>query len=200
MKTTAPKAALFLPMLVLYFFQSLSAQNQVAGALRDAGGKPLGFASVLLLAAADSALLRGQICSEHGDFVFENVPAGRYVCSFSMLGFEPGFSQAFLLAETTGRLELEPVVLHESVALLNEALVVAKRPFLEQQVDRTVVNVANSITKAGGTALEVLQRSPGVQVNALTKSISLLGKEGVVVMINGKISRQPADAILQMLA
>ncbi len=199
MRTRSLQFALWL-LLALPLMQHLQAQNQIAGTIRDIAHKPLPFATVLLLNAADSSLVRGLVASEQGAYVFENVSAGAFLCSFSMLGFEQNFSKTFNLTEKPARKDLETVVLEESTAALSEALVVAKRPFLEQKIDRMVVNVANSITKAGGNALEVLQRSPGVRVNALTKTISLLGKEGVVVMINGKISRQPADAIVQMLA
>ncbi len=117
-----------------------------------------------------------------------------------MLGFELLFSKKVTFTETVTRKELEPVVLQDNTALLNEVTVVAKRPFLEQKTDRTIVNVANAITNAGGTALQVLQRSPGVELNALSKTISLAGKEGVVIMINGKISRLPAEAVVDMLS
>lgn len=199
MRTLSLQSALWL-LLSLSLMQHLQAQNQIAGTIEDIAHKPLSFSTVLLLHAADSALVRGLVASEAGTFVFENVPAGAYLCGFSMLGFEQNFSKTVILSEKPARAELGVTVLLESSSFLNEALVVAKRPFLEQKIDRTVVNVANSITNAGSNALEVLQRSPGVQVNNLTKTISLLGKEGVVVMINGKISRQPADAIVQMLA
>jgi len=62
-----------------------------------------------------------------------------------------------------------------------------------------VINVENSIVSAGGTALEVLERSPGVNVNRQSNSIAIAGKEGVVVMVNDKISYMPASALVQML-
>ena len=74
-----------------------------------------------------------------------------------------------------------------------------KKPLYEQKVDRMVINVENSIVSAGGTALEVLERSPGVNVNRQSNSISIAGKEGVVVMVNDKISYMPASALVQML-
>jgi hypothetical protein len=83
---------------------------------------------------------------------------------------------------------------------LTQVQVTARKPLYEQKIDRLVVNVANSITAAGGTALEVLERSPGVIVNQQNNSISLVGKEGVVIMINGRITYQPAESIVQMLA
>jgi hypothetical protein len=63
-----------------------------------------------------------------------------------------------------------------------------------------VVNVANSITAAGSTALEVLERSPGIIVDHQNNTLSMNGKDGVVVMINGKINHMPLTAVVQMLS
>ncbi|MBK8278748.1 MAG: hypothetical protein IPK94_00860 [Saprospiraceae bacterium] len=56
------------------------------------------------------------------------------------------------------------------------------------KVDRLVINIENSIVSVGGTALEILERSPGVVINRQNNTISLVGKEGVVLLINGKNS------------
>ncbi len=181
------------------FSPGLQAQSQLSGMVKDAAGKPLPAANVLLLNAADSSLVHGMLASEEGAYQFENVAPGSFLLSCTMIGYIQGFSQPFLVEDNSTRKEMDPMVLQENNTLLSEVQVVAKRPFLEQKIDRTVVNVSNSITNAGSNALEVLQRSPGVQVNRLTKSISLFGKEGIVIMINGKISRLPSDAVVQML-
>ncbi|HAD11837.1 MAG TPA: hypothetical protein DCF33_05290, partial [Saprospirales bacterium] len=117
-----------------------------------------------------------------------------------MIGFEKSYSAIFDIKQAAPELLLGNFVLQERSSILDEVSVVAKRPFLERKIDRTVINVANTITNAGGTALQVLQRSPGVQVNALSKTISLAGKQGVVVMINGKISRLPSETVVDMLS
>ena len=70
----------------------------------------------------------------------------------------------------------------------------------EQKPDRLVVNVAGSITSAGSTALDVLERSPGVVVDRQNNSLSVNGKNGVVVMINGKLNYMPLSGLVQMLA
>ncbi len=178
----------------------LQAQNQVSGTLKDTGGQPIAAANVLLLSAADSALVYSLLSGDQGEFRFSDFPAGRYLLGFYMVGFEKAYSPAFDVRQGASEVALGIMVLQESSAMLEEVSIVAKRPFLEQKIDRTVINVANSITNAGGNALQVLQRSPGVQVNTLAKSISLAGKQGVVVMINGKISRLPPEAVVDMLA
>ena len=82
---------------------------------------------------------------------------------------------------------------------IQEVDVVAKKPVYELKVDRMVVNVENSITSSGNTALEVLEKSPGVVVDRQNNGISLVGKSGVMVIINGKRTPLPVDAAIQML-
>src|SRR5690606_34845714 len=48
--------------------------------------------------------------------------------------------------------------------LLEEAVVSHQRKLVEQRSDRLVVNVENSVLSDGLTALEILQRAPGVRV------------------------------------
>jgi outer membrane receptor protein involved in Fe transport len=185
--------------LSLSLLQALQGQNSIRGLVQDSKNQGLAAATALLRHAGDSSLVKGVVCSDQGVFLFDQASAGHYLVEINMLGYAPLFSKSFTIHEKDGVTDLGNLTLSEDNTMLDEVSVVAKRPFLEQKIDRTVVNVANSITNAGGTALEVLQRSPGVQVNSLTKTISLLGKEGVVLMINGKISRLPADAVVQML-
>jgi len=186
--------------LSLCFFQTAQSQNTIRGLVQDAKAQTMSAATALLRLTSDSSLVKGVICTEQGAFLFDNTASGIFFVEINMLGYSSTVSKPFTVKENEGTIDLGTLILSEDNTMLNEVLVVAKRPFLEQKIDRTVVNVANSITNAGGTALQVLQRSPGVQVNQLTKAISLVGKQGVVVMINGKISRLPPEAVVDMLA
>ena len=192
-------ACLFLLALNLLSLPIIQSQNSIRGLVRDSKNLALSSATALLLEVKDSSLVKGVICNEQGLFLFDKIATGSYLVGINMVGYSPVFSKSFTVNADKPVTDLGNITMSEDNKMLGEVSVVAQRPFLEQKIDRTVVNVANSITNAGGNALEVLQRSPGVQVNRLTKSISLLGKEGVVIMINGKISRQPSDAVVQML-
>ncbi len=183
----------------VFILQFLQGQNTIRGIVQDSKAQAMSAATALLRQVSDSVLVKGAVCSEQGAFLFADAPAGDFFVEINMLGYSSAFSKPYTIKGNGGVTDLGSIILLDDNTMLNEVSVVAKRPFLEQKVDRMVVNVANSITNAGGNALEVLQRSPGVQVNTLTKSISLLGKEGIIIMINGKISRLPADAIVQML-
>ncbi len=184
----------------LFLLPTVQSQNTIRGLVQDSQARPLSAATALLRQANDSSLVKGVICTDQGAFLFDNLPSGNFLVEINMLGYSKAFSKPFTVKDNERNINLGTIILMEDHTMLNEVSVVAKKPFLEQKIDRTVVNVANSITNAGSTALQVLQRSPGVQVNQLTKNISLMGKQGVVVMINGKISRLPTEAVVDMLS
>jgi hypothetical protein len=68
---------------------------------------------------------------------------------------------------------------------LKDVTVTARKPFVETRLDRTIVNVDALISNAGTTALDVLEKSPGVMVDQ-DGNISLLGKSGVTIYIDDK--------------
>ncbi len=194
-KTLAAALLLGLNFLCL---PSSFAQAQLTGEITDPTDQPLPGASVLLLNAADSSLAKGNVTNDDGTFSLDEISGGDYLLRVTMVGFSEYLSGVFTM-ENTGRKSLETIVLQEEASQLQEVQVVAKKPFFEQKIDRMNINVAASSVNAGGNALQVLQRSPGVLVNKQSNSISMSGKQGVIIMINGKISPLPPDAIISLL-
>lgn len=179
------------------FTHSVQSQQTISGNVTDASNQPMEFANVLLLNAIDSSLVKGDLTGLGGKYTFQNIIEGNYIISASFLGYNTVYSDAYEV-NGSASIVINDIVLTEGVAL-EEVQVVAKKALLEQKIDRLVVNVANSVTSAGGTALEVLEKSPGVIVNRQSNRISLIGKDGISVMINGKLSYQPIESIVQML-
>jgi iron complex outermembrane receptor protein len=68
---------------------------------------------------------------------------------------------------------------------LGEVVIKSKKPFIEMQVDKTVLNVQHDIVATGGTLFEILQRAPGVSITN-DETINLAGKTGVNVLIDGR--------------
>lgn len=68
---------------------------------------------------------------------------------------------------------------------LAEVIVKAKKPFVEIQVDKTVLNVQQDLVASGGTLFEVIQRAPGISITN-EETINLSGKAGVNVLIDGR--------------
>ena len=179
------------------FSTVLQAQVRISGSVKLSSTQSPSGISVLLLNGNDSLLVKGTVTETTGDFHFDNIPAGHYLLNISYAGFKTIFSDPFEInnkAINAGEFQLD-----KEEKQLADVTVIARKPMFEQKIDRMVINVKNSITAAGGTALEVLEKSPGVIVNHQSNSISLSGKEGVRVMINGKITQMPMDAVVQML-
>ncbi len=186
-------------MLLFFNCLNISAQTQILGKVADNSGKALPFANILLLNGKDSAFIKGDIAKEDGSFLLQNVANGTYLIEMSMVGFAKKYSSVFQMTPQYPTKDLGITTLNE-MAELATVEVVTKKPLFEQKIDRLVVNVENSITSAGSTALDVLERSPGVMVNRQENSIALSGKKGVVIMINGKLNYMTADAAVQMLS
>lgn len=71
------------------------------------------------------------------------------------------------------------------VKQLKDVTVTGRKPLIETRLDRTIVNVDALISNAGTSALDVLEKSPGVLVDQ-DGNISLMGKSGVTIFIDDK--------------
>ena len=187
-------------IIAAFFLPGISqAQLQIKGITKMENGESLPFASVLLLNSSDSSLVRGQLSNDAGFFTIDVSEEGFYFISVSAVGYHKETTKVFQVNKSNSPVNIGSITVHANFKLLSEVIVTAEKPMFEQKIDRTIINVHRSISKAGGTALDILQRSPGVSVDKMNNAISLSGKQGVRIMINGKISRLPMEAIVQML-
>ncbi|MEJ5994678.1 TonB-dependent receptor [Pedobacter sp. Du54] len=76
----------------------------------------------------------------------------------------------------------------------------AKKSFVEHRADKTIINVENSLVASGGTALEVLEKAPGVSIDRQNEQIKLNNKSGIMVMIDGKTNALSGADITAMLS
>ena len=185
---------------LLLGFTYCAAQSSVQGAIMDSEGKPVSGATVLLLYAADSSLAYATLTDTAGRYSFKKLESGMFLITATHIGFAQSFGARF---EATGnkRNEEQPqIVMGIEKDRLSKVMITAKKPFLEQKTDRLIINVSNSITSPGNTALEILERSPGVAIDRTNNTLSMNGKSGLVVMLNGKVNRMPVTAVIQMLS
>ncbi len=148
---------------------------------------------ISLLKGKDSSFVKAAICDSLGMFEFDQVPFGQYIVSVTHIGYQKYFTTSFELNTGQPLLTLAAIQLIKITGSLDEVTVVGKKPFVQKKIDRVVVNPDALISNAGVTALEVLEKSPGVLVD-VNGIISLKGKTGVVVFIDDKPSYlAPAD-------
>lgn len=147
--------------------------------------KPVAAATIQLLNAATKALVKTAVTDKEGNYLFEKITEGKYLVSASALGLSKTTSEAVAINAGTANIQLPVIELQAQAKALEGVTVVSQKQFIEQKPDRTVVNVEASPSNAGATALEVLEKSPGVSVDN-DGNISLKGKQGVIIMMDGK--------------
>ncbi|GAA4308749.1 outer membrane beta-barrel family protein [Compostibacter hankyongensis] len=192
-------ALLFLILLSLV--RSLRAQEKegsiLEGKVQTSEGAAA-FVTVTLLNASDSSLVKGAVTDEAGHYRFSEVPAGQYLVCASMIGMERACSAPVRLDTGQQTVGLPLLTLRPGTHVLQGVHVKAARPYIEHKPGQTIVNVENSIVSAGNTALEVLEKSPGVTVDK-DGNISLNGQSGVTVMINGRPTHLSSKQLTALL-
>ena len=175
-------------LAVMSILLSSQAQSggKITGSIKDGGNqKIIDAASVSLLKAKDSSLFKVAVVDAAGNFSFDNVKEGNYLVLATSVGHSKSYSSAFALTAAQPNTELGVMQLIPVGKNLKEVVVSSKKPFIERKADRTIINVESSITSVGSTALEVLEKAPGVTVDK-DGNISLKGKQGVMIMMDGK--------------
>ena len=187
---------LFVAVLSICF----NAKSQsIEGKVIEPDGKGLLFVNVLLLNPKDSALVKAAVTDTAGVYVIDNVRAGEYILSASMVGYKKTFLPGIYINEGSTTTHVPPITLTPETIELREVAVMGQRPFVEQKIDRTIVNVANSIVAGGSTALEVLEKAPGVTVDRQNDQVQLRGKDGVIIHINGKQTNLASQEVVALL-
>lgn len=157
----------------------------ISGKVVDSLQRPLEGATILLVTGPKDVPVKSALTDDNGAFVFEKIKWGAYKLIISMTGFNKESGMTVLLSEEKNNIDAGTVKLVSLSKNLQEITVTAQRPPVERKIDRTVVNVDQMISAAGSTALEVLERSPGVSVDN-NGVISLQGKNGVTIFIDDK--------------
>jgi hypothetical protein len=173
-------------LFALFLLNSAQAQigGKISGSVLDAAKKPLDGATVILLTAKDSAVISSQLANADGTFAFQNLKDNTYLIKATYLGYKNYRSDVVVINKQNAVSLLAFTMLSIGKAL-NEVSVTAQKSYIQQKIDRTVVNVGALISNTGANALEVLEKAPGVVVDA-DGNITFKGKSGVLVMIDDK--------------
>lgn len=173
-------------------------QFSISGKITTSENKPAQAATIVLSKAADSSIVKINQADVNGGYTFESVRPGDYKLSVTMTGFQEYRSAVIHVDSVSQTIELPLIILQPNAKSLEEVKVTSKKPFIEQKIDRTVVNVNAMILATGNNALEVLEKLPGVIVDP-NGNISFKGKSGVMILIDGKQTYLSGDNLASYL-
>ncbi|MCU0430936.1 MAG: TonB-dependent receptor [Cytophagaceae bacterium] len=180
-------------LLVLAAF-SMAAQSVVRGYVKNDQDSAVVFAKVLLNSVSDSLFKRQQWSNEEGFFIFQQVPPGRYFIEIASLETQYFSSSEFTVADSLVSLSYRLSPVHTT----KEVVVNGNKELVRVEAGKMIVNVEQSVSNAGLSALEVLRKSPGISIDQ-DGNIQLNGKNGVLIMIDDKAMYLGADQLMSLL-
>ncbi len=161
--------------LTIYALGGVVGQN-ITGCLVDDNKAPIPYANVVLLSLPDSIFLGGVVTDDSGYFCFEKPDSRGKLVRISSIGYE---TAEFLLTKK----ELGTLILKPATMMLDEAVVVGRRPTYSLKQGTLTTNVENTLLSSLGTANDVLKRVPGLQIN--DGDVTVFGKGTPLIYING---------------
>ena len=165
----------------------------INGRVIDQQRKPFPFATITLF--RDKAPVQSTQSDTAGHFHLTATSEGDFLIRVFAVGMDSLTIRVMLAGQRT--VTLPDLTLFPSATQLKQVNIVSSRPMIEQQLDRTVVNVDAMITASGGTVMDVLAKSPGVEVNE-NNVINLQGK-GVKVYIDDRPTYLSGDDLANYL-
>ncbi len=192
------KAVLVL-LFIFSFSISLFAQGIIKGKVTEQGsGTPL-EADVKLFSSGDSTLVKGTKCLPSGEFSLDNISAGNYRIEISLMEYSV-LNIDNIKVSSSSSVTLDTLKLSKQTVTTDEILIEGEKGLIQLTADKKIFNVDKSALNKGGTALDVLKKTPLVDVD-LNDNVTLRGSQNVKILVDDKPSRYaslkqiPADAI-----
>lgn len=170
---------------MLNVFAQNNLRGKVTASITNEKNAPLENATVELLKSKDSSLAKVAITDKNGLAEFDNIRLGTYIAKISFVNYRTQFTSLITVSADQLTVQVPGISLQPGSDEIKEVVVSTRKPFIQRLSDRLVVNVENSIVSAGSSAMDVLERSPGVSVDQ-NDVIGLRGRQGVIIMIDGK--------------
>ena len=166
------------------YAESLAKKCEISGVVKDSTSmEGLPFASLQLLALSDSSFVKGTMTDVDGKYLMKNVQTGEYLIMASYMGYTP--------VEKTLDVRIKKVIcdismLQKSISL-SEFSITAEKSLIEKSLDKTVVNISKDMTVSGGSATDVLQTLPSLDID-MDGNINYRGSDKVIILLNGEKS------------
>ncbi len=169
----------------------------LSGKVKDVTtGNFVEYTTVSLYRQKDSTLVTGTITKPDGSFILNELPFGMFYLDASFVGYKTTRLTKIVLSPKTPVVDIGTITIEPSATALEAVEVVGNRPAIEYKIDKKVIAVDQSIVASGGTAVDVLENVPSVQVD-VEGNVSLRGSSNFTVLIDGKPSVLKGSEALQ---
>ena len=172
----------------------LGSLGAVVGTIVDENKQPVAYATVFVLNPKDSTTVTGGITDETGRIVIKDIPWGSYIIQVNAMGYSKHFTPEFTLSSASPRYMMRQFAVTQRPQQLKGLEVTTQKEMLQQNLDKKVYNVENSIITEGGTAVQALAEIPSVDVD-IEGNVSLRGTGNVTILVDGRPTNLTLDQI-----
>lgn len=177
----------------------LFGRGQISGTLVDQFRAPVPYANVVLKQSQDSSFYKGVVTDLSGNFQISDVATGSYFITCSSIGFRKHQTEEFIFNAAQPVITFSEIVMSNETQVLEGVEVTAQKLKIEQKPEGMVLNVESSIMSKGSSALQLIERSPGVVLDQRNNTLTLNGQDGTLIMINGRAIRMSTSEITNLL-
>ncbi len=155
------------------------------------------YATVSLLTLPDSTLGNGIITDKNGQFKVGTSKAGSYILRINFIGYQTYYVDVILNAQNPVK-NIGTVVLGSSSVDMDAVTVTANERAVEYKIDRKVVHVGEQYSALSGTAVDILQSVPSIDVD-IENNVAIRGNSNFTVLIDGRPSVLEGNEALQQI-
>lgn len=176
---------------------TISSSVRLHGVVKEqASNASVPFATVALRQGSATIPVKGTITDTAGRFVLENIRPGSYILEISYLGYRKFVMDPLTIESGSPEANIGQIQLQSEVNQLKEIKVVGNKPFIERVENKFILNVANSVVGSGASAIEVLERAPGVFIGG--GNVSVQGKPALI-LVDGKAIQLSGESLADFL-
>lgn len=164
----------------------IQAIGSVSGKVVDAQtNQPIEYANVVIYRWKDSTVANGTVTNSEGQFNIEKLLNGRYFMKISYIGYATKRFDSIIVKQGQTSFVYNNIKLNPKNVNMNEVVVASEREQMNYNIDKKVYNVDKNLANSGGTAIDVVQNLPAVQVDA-DGGVSVRGNSNITVLIDGR--------------
>ncbi|MFT3937080.1 MAG: outer membrane beta-barrel family protein [Chitinophagaceae bacterium] len=173
-------------------------KGTITGKVLDVVSKSsIEYASIAVYAPAEKKPLNGTTTDVRGNFSIAGLDSGGYRLVVDFIGYETDTISIFISSKKW-TVKLDDILLSKKSQTLQSVVVVAKKPLLENKIDKMVYNAEQDVTAQGGVATDLLKKIPQVSVD-VDGNVELQGNTNIRFLINGKPSSIFGNSLAEAL-
>lgn len=156
------------------------------------------YCTVSIFDVETAKLVNGTITDETGVFSLKVERPGKYFLKVSYIGFETLEVKDINLNPKQPVFKVKDILLKSDAKMLNAVEVVGAKSTVRYEMDKKVLDVSKNIAASNGSAVDVLEAAPSVEVD-IDGSVKMRGSSNFMVLINGKPTTLDGDEALQQI-